>query len=1176
MMTGMSQQAGEEPSLGSAVAIIGQLAEQADAVGHYGLQDICLLIAEALGELAHDGFTSELSTVLDRLPALFDDYCKGSGQAIPEIMAILRYPGLAPALIDDEYELLESQLTADIGSPDGHDTAGVEKPSLRNYISSIGVLAEQAAADEYYGLQDVCLLVVEALEELSQEDSAHELPAVLDQLPGLFNDYCNGCVSAVHNIINILRHPALSIALAEDEYALLESQLAADIGVQDEADAAVAQPISKAVLELVELLVMEAALIDRLLDAIAVDDPESAAVGLEYISDELGRYINASQMAGFEGLMRVCEHVDANVRLFREDINAFGADRLMLLQAWIVNVKDYLSAFSATDAGLPLIAQLGAQDWPLPLAIDMAAAILTQIKASASNACGQEQEARKQLAAPEDISLALPDDVNPELLDILLHELPVQTRQFSGAIQRLQENGGLDDLEIAQRVAHTVKGAANTVGIRGIAELTHYLEDILVACTQARKLPGNALLSVLVDAADCLEGMSESVAGATAPPDEALAVLQTVLDWANRIDEAGIGAASDYRTDGEVVDTGPLDGIEQPAAPSLPEPHQAVMVRVDAGQMEDLFKLAGENIILNTQANERLRRMKTQLQAMEMQLGLLRQLGDELEQLIDLKDLSGRSRLNEAGFDALEMDQYNELHTAGRRMVEAAFDIREMTLDAGKEVEAMSQLLEDQQSLVNETQEKIMQTRLVPVASIVHRLQRGLRQTCRLTGKPCELTVSGEHLMIDGDTLNAMIDPLMHLLRNAVDHGIESEQQRLSSGKTAHGNITVDFDREGNDVVVCVRDDGSGLDYVAIRAAAERCGAIQAGQAVSDDELARHILRPNFSTRTQTTQTSGRGVGMDAVHFQVLAQGGSLALQSVHGQGLSVTMKIPLPLSRAHALLTQVGPYRLAVSSRGILQILFAGAGTITNTDNEPRLLLDGDSYPAVTLGRLLKVPEYRKPSQNHRAALLVQNDGQTTAVLLDAITGSLDIVIKDMGYYIKKVPGFSGAAIMGDGSVAPVLDIPELLRTASDADGYSAYLEAAEQVPASSSLPTVLVVDDSLSQRRALEQLLQDAGFQVRSARDGIEAVEQLAGFRPDIVLTDLEMPRMNGIELTSHIRARENLKTLPVIMITSRTTQTHRKMAEDAGADYYLVKPVREDDLLMKIQGLIEDTVS
>ncbi len=1054
----------------------------------------------------------------------------------------------------------------------------VDLENLEHYCETISQLAEQVAVEGFYGLQEVGLRIVEAINHLSPNTVSPELFASLADLPDIFTEYCFGVETTIPNIIHTLSHPDLQILLTDDTLVALENRLKREQLVEDLladenldeddffADLNILTPSSsEETAERVELLVMEAALIERLLLALDPNVPERLTESLVMLSDTLERYEHSANSAGFEGLAMICEQVNANVRDFYREPHQFTVEQWQALQTWISNVSDYLAHCNDIGAGLQMLPQLGESVWPVPISMAAAMAILAKLQASGDD----EPIVRKQTATLDDVSLDLPEEVNQELLDILLQELPVQIQGFSAAILGLQTGGSLADLETAQRIAHTVKGAANTVGIKGIAELTHYLEDILMACAQHQKLPGSGLLNTLIDAADGLEAMCESLTEQMSAPEDALSILQNVLDWANRMDAEGIDDID--MTAVQLTDTAAED-VEQTAIVEQTDKAQAAMVRVAVEQMEDFFRQAGENIILNSQANERLRRIKNHLQAMQSQFELLRRLGDELDQLIDLKDLSGRSLLNSAApFDALEMDQYNELHTASRRMVEAAFDARELNLDASKELEAMNKLLEDQQRLATETQEAIMKTRLVPVASITPRLQRSLRQTCRLTGKQCDLVVSGESLMVDGDTLNTLLDPLMHLLRNAVDHGIENAQARLNRGKSERGNISIEFEREGNDVVVRVRDDGRGLDYAAIRDAAEQRGVITADQTLTEDDLQRLILRPNFSTRTRITQTSGRGVGMDVVNYQVLAQGGTLALHSVLGQGLTVDIQMPLPVSRSHALLTTIGPYRLAISNKGIKQILFVDSTGLTQTDSGEKLMVDDAIYPVISLNKLLNLPDYRKTGQTSRAALLVQNNAQVTAVLLDTLTDSLDIVIKTMGHYVKKIPGFMGAAIMGDGTVAPVLDVPALLRTVGAVDVYLEDYQN-DDAFAVSPLPTVLVVDDSLSQRRALEQLLHDAGFQVATARDGIEAAEYLTETTPDIVLTDLEMPRMNGIELTAHIRTRDKLKVLPVIMITSRTTQAHRKLAEDAGINAYLVKPVREDNLLATIQQLIE----
>jgi chemosensory pili system protein ChpA (sensor histidine kinase/response regulator) len=850
----------------------------------------------------------------------------------------------------------------------------------------------------------------------------------------------------------------------------------------------------------------------------------------------------------------------------------------------VSQVKAYLLTFSKKEAGKPLLAQMSQSNWIQPLSPEASAALLPKMRVTGLNEESAEEDTREKVATDDNISLALPDDVNKELLDLLLQELPAYTQQFSEAIQRLHGGGSSKDIDVAQRIAHTIKGSANTVGIKGIAVLTHQMEDILMACAKARKQPNAALMGTLLNASDCLEAMCESLLGQGEPPQDAQEVLQEVLDWANQIAKNGIQDDADVPHT-PVPQPSPVEAkvAQTPThEPVTPTPKETptenadatpvAMVRVPTDQIENLFKLSSESIILNGQIYERQRRLKNQLQVMEAQFTLLQQLGAELEQLIDLKDLSGRSLVNTGkDFDALEMDQYNELHTASRRMVEASVDAREISVDMKKELETMNEVLEYQQRLVINTQEAVMQTRFVPVGSITLRLQRGLRQTCRLTGKQGELTVLGENLLIDGDTLSALIEPLMHLLRNAVDHGLESEEERIAMGKPPVGQITIEFDREGNSILVRCRDDGRGLDFGAIRYTAEQRGDVRSGDTVTEDELKRLILRPNFSTRTQSTQTSGRGVGMDVVNFQALSLGGSLSLDSVRGQGLTVELRVPLPLSRSHALLANAGAYKVAISSKGLTQILYSGAGEIKTIGHEQILMIGSDIYPVVKLEDLLHVQDRRKERRSHGAVLLVENVGKMTAVLVDSITDSREVVIKNLGYYMKKIHGFVGATILGDGSVTPVLDIPELLRAPvyKQTSSYSATTNTAEP---RSNQQIILIVDDSLSQRRALEHILIDAGFRVHTARDGIEAVEWLAHNKPAVVVTDLEMPRMNGLELASHIRTQERLKNLPIIMITSRSTQKHRQMADEMGIDFYLVKPVQDDNLLIDIQTLID----
>lgn len=935
------------------------------------------------------------------------------------------------------------------------------------------------------------------------------------------------------------------------------------------------ESMSKTTEELINLLLIQVERVQHCLQGIIISNQSSVRTGLQQADDALERLVNACQTVGFKGLSDIGLHIGINIRLFQTPQHTFKTEQLTLLLDWLSHVQIYLPNFTDERARQGIVKGLDNKQWAEPLSSEVLNTLVLQIESEIKNISEHTELLRIEKATDADISITLPSDVNQELLELLLQELPVLTQQFSEAVQRLQSSGSEQDVMIAQRIAHTLKGSANTVGIKGIAILTHHLEDILIACSKAQKIP-HALANALLDASDCLESMSEALLGFNAPPENAKAVLQTILDWANRFDK---GEWPNETIEADTVTAQTPDTVSNESDESIASTAlQPTMVRVAADKVENLFRLSGESITLNSQAQESIRVMKKQLQDIHLQFGLLKKLGDELEQLIDIRNLSGHAITTpNPDFDNLEMDQYNELHTVSRRMAEAALDAREIGLDINREMDKINEVLEQQQNLVIEVQDVAMQTRLVSVSSIAPRLQRCLRQTCRLTGKQSDLFFTGENLLIDGDTLNALIDPLLHILRNAIDHGIEHEPDRLPLNKPRKGRIAIEFGREGNNLLVRCQDDGRGLDLTAIRAAAEKRGWLTPGQSVTTTELQRFILRPNFSTRDISTQTSGRGVGISTVLSQIKSLGGKLNMESEAGKGLTIELNIPLPLSLTHVLLVNVGQHRVTIANNGITQIHYIGEMALITANHQEKLSLDGKTYEFLKLDKLLKFSRQSKHNGDYGAILLVQHDDKTTAILVDSIIDTRDVVIKSLGHYLGKMQGFVGATIFGDGSVKPVIDLPALLRATShhminnDDDDEPETFETHEF-----KLPSVLIVDDSLSQRRSLEQLLEDAGYKVHTARDGIEAIELLPQIKPDLVLTDLEMPRMNGIELTAHIRAQYNEQRLPVMMVTSRTTLKHRQLAEKAGVDFYLTKPVPDEELIVKIQALMEQAVN
>ncbi len=532
-----------------------------------------------------------------------------------------------------------------------------------------------------------------------------------------------------------------------------------------------------------------------------------------------------------------------------------------------------------------------------------------------------------------------------------------------------------------------------------------------------------------------------------------------------------------------------------------------------------------------------------------------------------------QTEMDEEDFDPLEFEEYNELHSVAHSFIESINDSRELASNVRSDLVELETMFIQQERLNKEFQNTIMTTRMVPVATIVQKLQRNVRQTCRMTGKQAELEVLGTDIMIDSDVLDKLGDPLMHLIRNSIDHGIENADERVIIGKQAAGTLTIRFYREGNNIVVNCKDDGGGLNYSNIRYTAIQRGLITETQELTEPELARLILMPGFSTKSGVTQVSGRGVGMDVVHTNIREMKGTLDIFSETGKGTSMIIKLPMSLVTVHVLLVRIGSQRFGIPTNTLEQVLAAGISEFHTIGDEVTLKMGKNMYTLKALSDLLGVNSEIPSIQNyeHRPIMLVHEETGITAVVVDELLDTHDLVMKTMGKYVKNIHGVMGASILGDGNLVPLLDLPQLLRTPMQA-AMTAYNLAQGVNPAApagrAAMPTVMIVDDSLSVRKSLSLLVEDAGFETLLAKDGVEAIEIMNQRTPDVMLVDMEMPRMNGLELTSHVRANPATQKLPVFMITSRTTEKHREQARSAGVSAYLTKPYQDTELL----GLID----
>ncbi|MEZ5591348.1 MAG: ATP-binding protein [Gammaproteobacteria bacterium] len=708
---------------------------------------------------------------------------------------------------------------------------------------------------------------------------------------------------------------------------------------------------------------------------------EQRQQALESYTEELERLSLAADSIGLQGLAQLCAHLHANLDAFTAREQVLSDQESALLRGWQQPVLGYLEAIGTEASSRQLVDFMTQAEWLLPLDQDTANDILESLRHPAPSLEDfGEVEERPREARPEDVSLELPPETNPELLDSLLQELPNQTSEFSAAIQQLYEGTGTQaDMEAAQRIAHTLKGAGNTVGVTGIATITHHIEDILIALGKEHSLPTRKLSGVLMDAADCLESMCESLLGLSDPPAQSQAVLQTILDLANRIDREGVPSimADDSvtspvrekstpvtptvaditpsQTPAPVLTQQPAQPVQQAAAANTAQREDSTataMVRVPATLIDELLRLVGESIILTGQVQERIRANMAQATLVREQNKTLQQLVNELEQLVDVQGvgLPSMAVRQDGHFDPLEMDQYNELHTVTRRLVEAAADAQALDEGINDNFTELDTLMSDQTQVHRDTQETVMRTRMVTIQTVVPRLQRAVRQTGRLTDKEVELTVKGGNTLIDSNVLSDIIDPLMHILRNAIDHGIEPPEVRKAHNKPGNGHITLSFQREGNSIVVRCQDDGKGLDLDGIRHTAEQRGLLLPGQSMSEEELTRLILQPGFSTRTQATQVSGRGIGMDVVYSEVLQLKGSLAIRSDPGKGCTIEMRLPVTLISTHALMVRCGDDIFAVAERGIEQLVHATTGEVMNISDRLVYKLNEQLYDVLQL----------------------------------------------------------------------------------------------------------------------------------------------------------------------------------------------------------------------------------
>lgn len=795
-------------------------------------------------------------------------------------------------------------------------------------------------------------------------------------------------------------------------------------------------------------------------------------------------------------------------------------------------------------------------------------------------------------AAPAPVSaLVTPvTDDDAELIQIFsaeAAELLENLQQSYGAWQR--EPRDLTGAREMQRALHTLKGGARMAGLHAMGNAAHDMETRI----NALEVEGDANPASLAPLALALENLNH---------------MHDLLERGEyellRRDDAAPG----YRPvepAADSSDSDPVVPVEQPLAkPRVSTVWEAQLfwkpeddavslltlrretARVPVENLDAMLNQAGEISIYRSRLEEHNNAIQLQLNEMNQAIARvrdqLRLMDIETDAQIAARGMghSGRQDRYEGDFDPLEMDRYTRMQELSRTLAESVGDLSALhgAMD-GLASEAETLLL--QQGRINtQVQQGLMGTLMVPFSRQVARLQRVVKQTAQENDKQAEAVFSGIESELDRNVLERMTAPLEHLLRNSVVHGLEDAQQRLAVGKPAMGTVSVSLRREGTQLLIELSDDGKGLDYDAIRAIAIKRGLMAADAQISNEETAQFIFEPGFSTAKKLTQDAGRGIGMDVVASEVKQLGGTLELASEAGKGTRFLIRLPLNLAISQALLVDVGHDLFAiplVSIEGIVRIPREQLDDLYRDDGV-LLPYGGHDYRVHHLGDFIGLQRHVDSETKTVSAILVRlGEGLGTqerrvAVVVDALHGNREIVSKAVGPLVSSVTGVSGATILADGRVVLILDIPAL---ALERNRRAALSFGRQQVVRglADEQNLIMVVDDSVTIRRVTERLLVKQGYKVITAKDGLDAMAKLQTEHPSAVLLDIEMPRADGFEVAAFIRNNERIRTVPVIMITSRSGDKHRDRAMQLGVNRYLIKPFQEDDLLRNLRSVIEE---
>ena len=806
---------------------------------------------------------------------------------------------------------------------------------------------------------------------------------------------------------------------------------------------------------------------------------------------------------------------------------------------------------------------------------------------------------------------ALPDDdeVPDEILEFFQPEAEEHLQVVSDCLLSLEGSNNPEEINKLFRAIHTVKGSAAQVGLRRLGGVAHRVEDLIGRLRDAEIEPSPQVVDLCLESVDVLKKTLHRQWTDDAEMRTSVdSLLGRIAEFAPvEAEDAEAPAAS--TTDTVSPEVGPAKPKSAKTNNAGKEAVAAKSVRIALARLDRMMNTVGELVINRTRMVGRVAELEKLVDTLSFSKERLQSKVAEFQEKYEFNRLSANrgggawspspkgltsAAAGEAPFwsefTELEMDRYDDVNILSRSMTEISADVNEVLTQLEAFIGRFEGDIDEFTKLAHHLQDEITAARMVPIGSLYSRLSRAVRDAAKSAGKQVELDLFGSETELDNNIIQQISDPLVHLVRNSVAHGIEAPRDRGASGKLETGTVQLRAYHRGNHIYIEVEDDGRGIDYDAVKRSAIERGLVspETADRLTERDLREMLFHPGFSTAPVKTELAGRGVGLDVVRANIAALNGEIDIQSTRGKGTKFTLKVPLTLIISPALFVRCGTSHFALPLAVVEEIRRIRADEIEDVGGKLLTKVRDVVTEVVRLDSYLGLPPL-EPTNGHFRMVVANADNRQIGLVVEEVIGKDEIVIKNLGEYLRRVKLFPGTTIAPDGSLILLIDLNRMVASEQSerktvlanlsasrifAPGSAAVAQGtipAEAIDRVQKERVIVVADDSISVRKFVGRMLEKNGYRVKLASDGLEAAELVSQHGCHLIITDLEMPRMTGYELMAQLRQSPTTRRIPVMVVTSRAGAKHRDRAVKEGAAAFLTKPVQEDQLIAAVEQLI-----